>query len=321
MKQSPIRHNLSKGFTLLFIAALLALPFGIMPVHAAAVMSNAPVVDQAFTTPANASTPINGCCRYVGQTFTAGLTGDLSAVSLDVLSTGPFALHIAIHGVTNGLPNSTILGERTLWPTEQTPIVSAPLSMVIEFFDPIYVRAGHQYAIVVDYDGSGSPGQSQGDWSGATGNAYAAGAAYETNDETFVAWDPATSADMDLHFKTYVITGVPVSDLSIRVVSAPHTARSLRSIQSDLSGAQSRAEQGREGSGGGGRDRPIRCHQSERGNRLAFETAQAGCGAKHAGHGDIQGDGLCAWGVARWSNRSNGVLGWVSEYRDRSQSQ
>ncbi len=225
MKNSRIVHYLAQGFALLCVLALLALPAGIESVHAAPASSAAPVVDQEFTTPTNASTPINGCCRYVGQTFTAGLTGDLAAVSLDVLSTGPFALHIAIHGVTNGLPNATILGERTLWTTDQNPIVSAPLSMVIEFFDPIYVRAGHQYAIVVDYDGSGGPGQSQGDWSGATGNAYVAGAAYETNDETMVAWDPAGAADMDLHFKTYVITGVPVSDLSIRVVSAPHTAR------------------------------------------------------------------------------------------------
>ena len=55
MKQSPIRHNLSRGFTLLFVAALLALPLGIMPVHTAFAAGPTPVLDQSFTTPTNAS--------------------------------------------------------------------------------------------------------------------------------------------------------------------------------------------------------------------------------------------------------------------------
>jgi hypothetical protein len=228
MKHNPINHILARSTSLFFIAALLVAPVSIAPAQTVHAAAPTPVVDQSFTSPTNASTAINDCCRYVAQTFTAGLTGDLAAVSLDVLSTGPFALHIAIHGVTNGLPNSTILGERTLWTSSIEPISSAPLSLVIDFGEPIYVIAGHQYAIVVDYEGSGSPGTALGDWSGATGNGYPAGAAYDTNDESFSAWTPVGTTGIDLHFKTYVITNVSVSDLAIRLVWAPKYARACQ---------------------------------------------------------------------------------------------
>jgi len=219
-----MKHNLFKGFSLLFIVSLLVvLGMCITPVQTAHADTPAPVVDQSFTSPAGAGTAINDCCRYVGQTFTAGLTGDLAAVSIDVLSSGPFSLHIAIHGVTNGLPDSSILGEKTLWTTSDAG-VSAPLSLVIDFGAPIYITAGTQYAIVVDYTGSGSPGISQGNWSGASGDPYPDGAAYDTNDESFSTWSPVGS-DIDLHFQTYVIVGVPISDLAIKLVSAPKHAK------------------------------------------------------------------------------------------------
>ena len=226
MKQNVINQILAKSLPLFFIISLLiVLEAGIMPMQTVYADTPTPVVDQSFTSPSDVDTAINECCRYIAQTFTAGMTGDLAAVSVDVLSTPHFDLHIAIHAVTNGLPNSSILGEKTLYATTDNPVVSAPLSLVINFSDPIYIIAGHQYAIVVDNPGSGSPGTSGGTWSGATGDLYKAGAAYDTNDESFSSWTPVGIPDTDLHFQTYVIVGVLISDLAIKLVSAPKHAK------------------------------------------------------------------------------------------------
>ena len=75
-----------------------------------------PVIDQSFTSPSDLSAFINECCAFVAQTFTAGLTGTLDGVYIDVGSNNsPFPLHVAIHTVTiSGEPSSTILGNTTL---------------------------------------------------------------------------------------------------------------------------------------------------------------------------------------------------------------
>ncbi len=77
----------------------------------------------------------------------------------------------------------------------------------------------------MDYSGTGPPGKAQGDWSGATGDPYPAGAAYDINDESFTMWTPVGVPDIDLHFKTYVVVDVSISDLAIQLVSAPRHAK------------------------------------------------------------------------------------------------
>ena len=159
------------------------------------------VLDQSFTSPHNLGASINECCAFVAQTFTAGLTGTLAGVNINVdprLDT-PFLLHVAIRTVnSNGEPGSTILGETTL------DSGGAPISLLITFPQVINIVAGQQYAIVVNYQGAPPPGggQSQGIWTGATGNVYTGG-------ETFFSvsgssWFPSFMNDGDLHFQTFV---------------------------------------------------------------------------------------------------------------------
>jgi hypothetical protein len=128
-------------------------------------------LDQSFTSPTDLGADINECCRFAAQTFTAGLTGTLGAVSIDVGSTSRFPLHVAVRTVIDGVPSPTVLGETTLSPS------SAPLSLLITFPQVIHIAAGVQYAIVVNYEGAPppGPGQSQGIWAGATGDQYRGG--------------------------------------------------------------------------------------------------------------------------------------------------
>src|SRR5512140_115857 len=111
-------------------AALLVLLSALLPAGAARAEAPAPVLDQSFVTPSNAAAEINGPTRYVAQTFTAGLTGALTAVSLDVESSSQFALRVQLHGATGGLPNDTILSDVWVWgPGGVQP--SAALSLMI----------------------------------------------------------------------------------------------------------------------------------------------------------------------------------------------
>lgn len=163
------------------------------------------VLDQSFTSPTNLGASINGCCAFIAQTFTAGLTGTLAGVNIDVSSpeNSTFPLHVAIHTVTsNGEPSSTILGETTLDSN------SAPLSLLITFPQVINIVAGERYAIVVNYQGAPPPGanQFQGLWSGATGNVYTRGDLYASVDSS--SWFPTSLGDHDVHFQTYVTTAI-----------------------------------------------------------------------------------------------------------------
>ena len=42
------------------------------------------VIDQSFTSPTNAVSAINECCAFIGQTYTAGLSGTLAGLALDI---------------------------------------------------------------------------------------------------------------------------------------------------------------------------------------------------------------------------------------------
>ncbi len=216
-------NRISVPTRLLTSALIVAVLVALLPVHIARADAPVPVLDQSFVSPNDAAAEINGPTRYVAQTFTAGLTGALTAVSLDVQSTSAFSLRLQIHDVTNGLPNATILSDVYVWDGGAVQS-AAPLSLLIDV-GTIYVQAGHQYALVAQYDGSGAPGHAEGSWQGASGNAYPAGGAFQTNDESFVDWTPLS---LDLHFKTYVVPNVPVHDLSVTFNGGAKHAKSCQ---------------------------------------------------------------------------------------------
>jgi hypothetical protein len=181
--------------------ALLASLLALAPGSAEA---QAPVVDQSFTTPMNLGANINECCAFIAQTFTAGRSGILAGVSVDVASFGPYPLHLAILSTTGGMPGPTVLAETTLAPG------SVPLSTIVSLPQAMSVVAGEQYAIVASFLGAppAGAGQFQGIWYGATGDAYPGGMLWASGDG--VSWF-TFGPDFDLHFQTYVATSLTVA--------------------------------------------------------------------------------------------------------------
>jgi hypothetical protein len=159
----------------------------------------APIVDQSFTSGSDLGASINDCCVFVAQTFTAGLTGTLAGVNIDVLGFDPalFPLDVAIRTVSGNVPTATVLSEVTLGSG------TSLLSDFIAFPNVIDVVAGTSYAIVVNYDGAPAPGpgMAQGLWSGATGDLYPAGGLFFSFSDG-VSW--FGDAGNDTHFRTYV---------------------------------------------------------------------------------------------------------------------
>jgi hypothetical protein len=159
-------------------------------------------LDQSFTSPTNLTSSINECCAYVAQTFTAGRTGLLTGVAIDVRAndTTSLPLHVAIRTVdASGLPTSTVLGETVLNSGTST------LAQIIAFPQEIPITSGNQYAIVVNYQGAPpqGPGQGLGVWDGAIGDPYPPGALVLSFDYG-VSWTNV-SPGYDLHFQTYVV--------------------------------------------------------------------------------------------------------------------
>jgi uncharacterized repeat protein (TIGR01451 family) len=169
-------------------------------------------LDQSYTASTDLSTQINICCAFIGQTYTAGITGVLGGVSVDVQSlesTDVYNLHVAIRTVSGGLPTTTILGEVTL------SSGGSGLSQIIMFPQSIPQVAGVQYAIVVDYPGA-PPGGNQGFWSGTTGNGYPRGDDVYSYDGKSFAFFAQNNFDLD--FKTYVYPG---AGLNLHSVASP----------------------------------------------------------------------------------------------------
>ena len=112
------------------------------------------VIDQSSIAETNLGGGINDCCKYIAQTFTAGVTGTLAGVAIDVNAspTNSLRLHVAIQTVdAGGMPSGMVIGETTLRSG------SAPISQVIRFPQTILIVAGIQYAIVVNYAGAPRP--------------------------------------------------------------------------------------------------------------------------------------------------------------------
>jgi hypothetical protein len=167
------------------------------PSSAASPTSTA-VVDQSLTSPWSAGANIGEGFRYLAQTFTAGRTGDLVGVSIDVYGDHPTTLHVEIRSVEAGNPTTTILSEMFL--TSNT----SELSDFVALPSPIAITTGEQYAIVVSYDGAPPPGagQGQGLWRSASGDVYPGGFLFGSPMDG-LAWE--RWSDFDAHFQTWVV--------------------------------------------------------------------------------------------------------------------
>jgi PEP-CTERM motif len=158
-------------------------------------------VDQSFTTGGNPLIFINGCCAFVGQTYTAGLNGTLAGVSIDVVDLPGynFPLNVQIRTVAGGLPTTNILG--------QTTVNAFTLTDLIAFPQTIPQIAGNEYAIVVDFVGGPAQGLvDQAYWQGGMCSACPGSTVFSSDGG--VDWTPSFP-DTSAHLITYVNSAVP----------------------------------------------------------------------------------------------------------------
>jgi hypothetical protein len=139
---------------------------------------------------------LNEGVRFVGQIYTAGRTGTLSGVNVDVrpTSVSRFDLRVAIRQVVGGLPTQVILGSTMLATSD------SPFDSLVQFSPAIQQVTGQQYAIVVDYPDDPAIGDMQGMWEGTTSiDCHAGGKQVGSVDG--VNWG---SADGTLFFRVFV---------------------------------------------------------------------------------------------------------------------
>jgi hypothetical protein len=160
-------------------------------------------LDQSFTTPSDLSAGLYGLPVFEAQSYTAGITGTLQGVALDITAVNPtLRARVQIRSMTAaGVPSNTSLGEARANPGNLS------LDTIIAFSTAIPQVAGQQYAILVDYPEA--PPFEDGiieaaDWIGATGNAYPAGTLMSTFDGG-ATWQSFAAEGFDVHFRTFVI--------------------------------------------------------------------------------------------------------------------
>lgn len=155
-------------------------------------------IDQSFISGGGSMSGIfNGCCSWIAQTFTAGMTGNLTGVNLNIrLNQSTYPMQVEIRTMTAGLPSSTVLGS-TVVPAGQ----GAPLSFLISFPQAIAVLGGTEYAIVVHFQGTSWGSYIGGSWSGGTGNPYLLGDSYGSPDNSY--WTTLGPGN-DFNFQTHM---------------------------------------------------------------------------------------------------------------------
>lgn len=155
-----------------------------------------PVITQ-LTYCAADSTTNSPDCSATAQTFTAGLTGGLAQVDLDLWGDNfLYPVTVQIRNVdASGAPGTTVLAQSGV------VVSGGPDWTPVTFASPASVHAGTRYAIVVFYDtGIDSVG-----WVvNLDGDPYPAGAAYASNTASPSTWTSWTATGGDLTFRTYV---------------------------------------------------------------------------------------------------------------------
>jgi hypothetical protein len=143
----------------------------------------------------------------VAQTFTAGLSGGLDQVDLNLAtSTAPNAdLNVEIRDVSGGQPGSTVLASHVV-PLASVPADPNNAFVPVNFASPARVVAGTQYAIVAWSSTASSMGVYEW-WGTLPESAYAAGAPFVSL--TSPPSGPWSDGGIALAFKTYVATSTP----------------------------------------------------------------------------------------------------------------
>ena len=156
-------------------------------------------------TMADIGTSISDTRGPYAQTFTAGVTGALTSVTLPLQKQGAgTGATASIYTTSGGIPICALATASIDMSTAPTAGLSIPMNSVsISFTSPAQVEAGTQYAIVVS---STARGVNAVWWSGNTTDVYSAGAGLQSVSGTWgsVQGSPGT----DWGFETYADSGL-----------------------------------------------------------------------------------------------------------------
>ena len=165
--------------------------------------SNTARLDQSFTTGNDLSAGLYGPGAFEAQSYTAGITGTLQGVAIDVSAIDPsLVARVRIEAIVGGQPSNVVLGE-----ARAARGGDLSINTVIPFTTPIPQVAGQQYAILVNYPEAPpfvNGIQNTASWNGSDGNLYPAGTLLSTFDNG-ATWQSFADEGFDLHFQTFVI--------------------------------------------------------------------------------------------------------------------
>jgi len=126
----------------------------------AAAPTSADTIDQSFITSTSSTFTLScpgPCSSSLVQSYTAGLTGNLTGVNINIVSTSPQIpieiVILSLNGSVQGSNGFNSLGVTTVMPNSSGQI---PLSMLITFPTAIAQVAGQVYAIRVRNPGNDS---------------------------------------------------------------------------------------------------------------------------------------------------------------------
>jgi hypothetical protein len=171
---------------------------------AACTGSQTPQLDQSFTVGNNdLSDGLYGRPVFMAQSYTAGITGTLQGVAIDVSAIDVTQVaRIQIEAIVGGIPSNVVLGT-----ARAASGGDLSINTVIPISGSVAQVAGQQYAILVDYPDAPpffNGIENTASWNGADGNGYPAGTEFTTFDNG-VTWTSGASEGFDLHFQTFVI--------------------------------------------------------------------------------------------------------------------
>jgi hypothetical protein len=166
--------------------------------------TNTAQLDQSFPLGNNdLSSGLYGKPVFEAQSYTAGITGTLQGVSIDVTAIDVNQVaRIQIEAVVNGIPNNVVLGS-----TRAPRGGDLSISTVIPFSTAIPQVAGQQYAILVDYPDAPpffNGIENTASWNGSTGDLYTRGTLLSTFDNG-ATWTSFANDGFDVHFQTFVV--------------------------------------------------------------------------------------------------------------------
>jgi hypothetical protein len=156
-------------------------------------------LDQQQTDSGGVGLAIGNDVQSVAQTFTAGISGKLDRVDLNLSKSGsPGALTVEIRTLSGSDPGTTVLASASV---PASAVGGSPANIPVTFGVPTTVAAGTQYAIVALNSTTGVP-DVYGWQSSVAPNPYTAGAGFTAVAPASTSWTLLAAAD--LAFATYV---------------------------------------------------------------------------------------------------------------------